>query len=93
MSPQESQNDELYESQELEYLLPVRVLALKIQGHWKKHAPKMYARLASAGQLRSLSLSEAEATHRYYDGLRRSGSDPISAWSQAMREKALALNV
>lgn len=93
MSPQEPQNDgELYESQELEYLLPVRSLALMIQGHWKEHAPKRYKEAASAGQLQSLSLKKAEDTHRFHDQLRRSGLDPLQSWSQAMRQVALQLN-
>jgi len=91
VSDQESQ--ELYQSQELRHLLPVKDLALKIRLHWKEHAPKMYAEGVSTGQLQSLSLERAQRTHRYHDTLRKQGFDPLHAWSQAMRDVALQLRV
>ena len=91
MSDQE--NQELYQSQELRHLLPVKHLALKIRLHWKEHAPKMYAEAQRDGDLESLSLSVAQRTHRYHDTLRKQGFDPLFAWSQAMRDVALQLRV
>lgn len=60
--------------------------------HWKRHLPRLYARLKNSGKLEASLREAAQATKKAMDALEKTqGMSPAEAWPE-VRAEFLILN-